>query len=444
MLSREQNERLTRVGPGTPMGELMRRYWQPFLPGAKLDENPVQRVRLLGEDLVCYRDRSGTLGLVGARCAHRLVDLAFGIPEEHGLRCPYHGWCYDERGTCTETPLESPHSRLASHVSIGGYPVQEMGGLLFAYLGPAPAPILPPWDIYVVPNALRQIGWSVIPCNWLQCQENASDPVHSVYLHGHFFQYILEREGLLEERAPDKSTHRAFASISQAAGFSHVISKVDAHGVQKAMVFTPERGAPAYKEHWHSYMIFPHMVRVGAGGVRYELQIRVPVDDTHTYHLVYDIYAVPDGLDYDVPVQVPCYEIPMTDESGAPTLDFVLAQDLIAWSAQGAIVDRSREHLGATDEAIVRYRAFLEEQLQLVEAGKDPINVFRDPAEIGEMIALSPPIDRGSSASDQPWIGANRQLFHKGYWRDEADRYGPLIDDVRELMRRAAESATAS
>jgi len=301
MLTKEQNERLTRVGPGTPMGNLMRRYWQPFLPVAMLDENPVQAVRLLGEDLVCFRDRSGTIGLVGDRCAHRRVQMVFGIPEEHGLRCPYHGWCYDETGTCTETPLESPHSRLAEHVSIGGYPVQEMGGLLFAYLGPRPEPILPPWDILVVPGALRQVGYTVIPCNWLQCQENASDPAHSVYLHGHFFQYLLERDGLLDERAPDRKTHRAFASISQSAGYSHVISKVDEHGVQKAMVFTPERGAPEYKEHWHSYMVFPHMVRVGGGGIRYELQIRVPMDDTHTYHLVYDIYVAPDGIALDVP-----------------------------------------------------------------------------------------------------------------------------------------------
>ncbi|HET9731490.1 MAG TPA: Rieske 2Fe-2S domain-containing protein, partial [Acidimicrobiales bacterium] len=91
MLTAEENERLTRVGPGTPMGELMRRYWQPFLPAAKLDENPVQKVRLLGEDLVCYRDLSGRVGLVGQRCAHRLVSLEFGIPDESGLRCPYHG-----------------------------------------------------------------------------------------------------------------------------------------------------------------------------------------------------------------------------------------------------------------------------------------------------------------------------------------------------------------
>jgi 5,5'-dehydrodivanillate O-demethylase oxygenase subunit len=438
MISNAQNRRLTEVGPGTPMGELMRRYWQPFLPASQLDEDPVQPVKLLGEELVCYRDRSGRVGLIGRRCAHRLVDLRFGIPEEEGLRCPYHGWCYDAEGHCTETPLESPNSRLKDQIAIGGYPVQEMGGLLFAYLGPLPAPVLPPWDILVYPRALRQIGVTVIPCNWLQCQENTGDPVHSVYLHGHFFKYQLEKMGVFEERAFDPATHRSGASISNAEGFSHVISKVDQYGVQKAMVFTPERGAPEYKEHWHSYNLFPHMVRVGSGGIRYELQIRVPMDDEHTYHIAYDIYGVPEGMEVEIPERVPSYEIPAYDEEGRPVLDFVLAQDAVAWESQGAVVDRSAEHLGATDEAIVRFRELLEEQLQIVEAGGDPMNTFRDPSAVGEMIRLRPAI-APEVAGDDPWIGANRQQFHKGYWRDEGDRYGPLLPKVLDLMRRSAE-----
>jgi len=443
MATVEQNERWTRVGPGTPMGELMRRYWQPFLPAAALDDDPVQAVRLLGEDLVCYRDRSGSIGLVGDRCAHRLVNLKFGIPDEHGIRCPYHGWRYDETGQCTDTPLESTSSRLKDRVSIGGYPVEELGGLLFAYMGPLPAPVLPPWDLLVQPNSLRQIGYSVIPCNWLQCQENASDPAHSIYLHGHFFAYQLEKQGILDERAPDRTTHRAFASMRSNDGFSHVISKLDTHGVQKAMVYTPERGAKEYHEHWHSYMIFPNMVRVGAGGVRYEIQFRVPVDDTHTYHVIYDIYVAPDDVTLEPQTRVPYYEVPINDEHGKPVLDYVLGQDIVAWSSQGAITDRSRETLGATDEAIVRYRALIDEQIAIMEAGEDPINVFRDPAEVGSIIELTPRIAPQSSGNDA-WIGPSRALFHKGYWRDEADRYGPLIDDVKELMRRSAGSTESA
>ena len=105
MLTKEQNERLTSVGPGTPGGDLMRRYWLPIAPVAELSENPVKKVRILGEDLTLYKDKSGNLGLIGDRCLHRNVDMKFGIPDECGLRCPYHGWLYNETGNCVERPM---------------------------------------------------------------------------------------------------------------------------------------------------------------------------------------------------------------------------------------------------------------------------------------------------------------------------------------------------
>ena len=164
MLSPEANERLTRVGPGTPCGELMRRYWIPIAPFAQLLENPVRKVRVLGEDLVLYKDRSGNLGLIGDRCLHRSVDMQFGIPDECGLRCPYHGWLYGADGECLDRPMESKGKIKAK---LKAYPVKELGGLIFAYLGPLPAPALPHWDLFVWPNAVRQIAINVIDCNWL-------------------------------------------------------------------------------------------------------------------------------------------------------------------------------------------------------------------------------------------------------------------------------------
>ena len=115
MLSVKENERLTRVGPGTPMGELMRRYWHPIAASKELQENPTKSVRLLGESLVLYRDRQGRLGLIDEACAHRRVNLLYGIPEERGLRCPYHGWLYDETGQCLEMPAEAPDSTRVCH-----------------------------------------------------------------------------------------------------------------------------------------------------------------------------------------------------------------------------------------------------------------------------------------------------------------------------------------
>ncbi len=140
MLSVETNERLTRVGPGTPMGALMRRYWQPIRPLAQLLDEDVMKVRILGEDLVLFRSLKSELGLIGDHCAHRRTGLEYGIPDEGGLRCCYHGWLYDTSGQCIETPLEAPDSTFKERVKITGYPAQELGGLVWAYLGPAPAP----------------------------------------------------------------------------------------------------------------------------------------------------------------------------------------------------------------------------------------------------------------------------------------------------------------
>ena len=154
MLTQDMNDRIARVGPGTPGGDLFRRYWLPFMPSAKLDEDPVQPVRLLGEDLTCYKDKSGNVGLIGQRCLHRAVDLRYGIPDENGLRCPYHGWLYDSQGSCIEAPLEARPDMFKDRIKLSGYPVKEMGGLLFAYMGPNPAPLLPPWDLFVWPNSV--------------------------------------------------------------------------------------------------------------------------------------------------------------------------------------------------------------------------------------------------------------------------------------------------
>ena len=147
MLTVEDNELLTRVGPGTPGGELMRRYWHPVAATQRLDEEWVLPVRILSEDLTLFRDRRGNTGLIGQRCPHRMMELQFGIPEEEGLRCGYHGWMFDTNGVCVETPLEPPDSTFKDKISVTAYPVQELGGLIWAYLGPEPAPLLPRWDL---------------------------------------------------------------------------------------------------------------------------------------------------------------------------------------------------------------------------------------------------------------------------------------------------------
>src|SRR4051794_7388949 len=195
MLTSEANDRLTRVGQGTPMGNLMRRYWHPVAAVVDLAAEPVLEVKLLGENLALYRAPNGEMGLVAQRCPHRGASMAYGIPEDGGLRCPYHGWKFSDEGVCLEQPAEPEDSTFKHRVRIPAYPVQEMGGLIWAYLGPEPAPLLPRYDLFVREDLKREIGISIIPCNWLQAMENSLDPIHLEWLHGVYKNYVSRTLG---------------------------------------------------------------------------------------------------------------------------------------------------------------------------------------------------------------------------------------------------------
>src|SRR5207253_2930157 len=159
MLTKEENERLTRVGPGTPGGELLRRYWHPIAIAAELTEATATKfVRVLGEDLVVFKDRSGNVGLIQDHCAHRGASLLYGRVEERGISCAYHGWLYDTAGNCLETPAEPADSRFHLTVKLRAYPVQTHVGLYWAYLGPLPAPVIPKYDIWARSDGRRHLA----------------------------------------------------------------------------------------------------------------------------------------------------------------------------------------------------------------------------------------------------------------------------------------------
>ena len=179
MITAEENEVLTRVGPGTKMGNLLRRYWQPVAGLSEMENRWTMPVRMLGEDLVLFKTRGGEFGLIAEQCPHRAASLVSGIPTEEGIRYPYHGWMFDGQGRCVEQPNETGRNALKGKVVTSAYPVQELGGLLFAYLGPEPAPLLPRFDGFVEPRAIRHLGKAIINCNWLQIMENSVDPVHT-------------------------------------------------------------------------------------------------------------------------------------------------------------------------------------------------------------------------------------------------------------------------
>ena len=369
MLTKDQNKRFTEVGPGTPMGELLRRYWMPFASVAQMEEHPTRAVTLLGEHLVAFKDRSGRYGLMQEYCPHRNVNMLWGIPEPEGLRCPYHGWLYDTEGHCLEQPAESPTSTFKDRITVTTYPVEELGGMLWAWLGPEPRPMVPRWEAFVK-EGVRDIGWAVLPCNWLQIMENSLDPVHVEWLHRYFTNYSLERLG---RKHDDPSYWRTKAQVQR-----HVKIGFDVfeHGILKRRVL---EGDTEEHENWRlgHVICFPNMLR--------QDQIRVPMDDSHTLYWWYNVHPQRAGDPEQRAADIPIYTVPLpgVDAEGLPIWDVMdnnSGQDNYAWMSQGPITPRWTEHLGESDKGIILYRRLLREQMRLVAEGKDPMNTFRDPA----------------------------------------------------------------
>ena len=382
MLSTAQNERLTQVGAATPMGKLMRRYWHPIAAAGELNERPTKPVRLLGEDLVLYRDKSGTLGLIERVCPHRRVDLSYGIPEEHGLRCMYHGWMMDETGQCIEQPFEEtvhPDGRFKEKVKIAGYPVQELAGLVFAYLGPLPAPLLPLWEPLTAESVAYDIAITQLPCNWLQCQENSLDPVHTEWLHSYWTRWQQRAAGITEGVRAESAPHE------------RIRFDMFEHGVVKRRIL---RGLGEDHDLWKvgHPILFPNILQVGAPE-RITMQFRVPVDDENTLHISIYIFRAAAGAVVPRQDPVPYYYNPLVGDDGRFITNVTFNQDYMAWVTQGRVARRELEKLGESDKGIIMFRKMLNEQMDVVEDGGDPMNVFR--GGVGEPVRLPVEPSRG-------------------------------------------------
>jgi 5,5'-dehydrodivanillate O-demethylase len=415
MLTAEQNERFTRVGPGTPMGELMRRYWHPIAAVSQMNGKHTKKIKLLGEDLILYKDRSGTFGLIEPHCAHRRMNLIYGIPEEHGLRCPYHGWLYDETGQCIEQPYEEtedPDARFKDKIQMKAYPVEQQAGLLMAYMGPEPRPLVPAWDLMVMNEVVRDIGYAELSCNYLQVMENSLDPIHVEWLHNYWANYVMDQLGrsdLVREPAIHQKIH------FDRSEFGIIKRRVIAGGSEEDDDW--KVGHP---------IVFPNMLRQGTFSRRSGggFQIRVPLDDETTAHWWFRCYEMEKGDQPQEPEDIPFYlvPVPQLDEEGRAEwdkLDNNSGQDIVAWITQGAIADREKENLGRSDRGVILYRQMLDEAMNLVADGGDPINTFRDPAKNeyhhlptetdARFVRKGPNRQRGGAATKYSPIMINRE-----------------------------------
>jgi 5,5'-dehydrodivanillate O-demethylase len=375
MLTQAQNDRITRVAPGTPMGNLMRRYWHPVAASVEVnEENPTKEVRLLGEDLVLFRSTKGVVGLIEPSCPHRKANLSYGVPEPEGIRCAYHGWLFDETGACVDQPSEPAGSKFKDKVKLKAYRAEELGGLIFAYMGPEPAPLLPNWDILTWTNVTRTINAVDMPANWLQCMDNSLDPVHFQWLHRYWGGWNIARKKPEGERENfDRST--------ESRGREHVKVGFDTfeYGIIKRRLLEGESEQDQWWRIGHP-ILFPNILRV-AQDHWHSFQYRIPIDDTHTKHLLYTVVVPDPGVTVAEQEFVPYVERELYDANGRLNNTIVPAQDEAAWVMQGPITDRTTEHLGVTDVGIILFRKMINENLKIVEDGGEPINVHRDPAK---------------------------------------------------------------
>jgi 5,5'-dehydrodivanillate O-demethylase len=358
VLTAEQNRRLTEVGGGTPMGELLRRYWHPIAAESEFDDQPTKAVRILGEDLVLYRTRSGDYGLIEPHCPHRRAGLVNGYVEDDGIRCSYHGWKFDLLGQCVHQPFEetaSEGTRFRDGICALAYRAEARFGLVWAYLGPDPAPLIPTWEPFVHDNCFRQIVLHVVDCNWLQCQENSIDPVHFEWLHNN---WRAGRGGQTGRYAP---THVRLGFDEWEYGFMyrrlHEGDDEDSDAwLNGRLCIMPNLFAPLHFE-W-----------------------RVPIDDTHTLSVVYVTDRVVESREPYRQGTIPHWWGQATDAGGRPLTTHVLGQDVLSWTGQGAITDRTKEHLGRSDRGVQMFRARLMADMEAVARGEDPSALVRDPA----------------------------------------------------------------
>jgi phenylpropionate dioxygenase-like ring-hydroxylating dioxygenase large terminal subunit len=401
-----ENAELTRVGPGTPAGEYLRRFWQPVALAAQIADLP-KRVRVLGEDLVLFRDGTGQVGLLALHCSHRGTSLEFGTVERRGLRCCYHGWLFAADGQVLETPGEPPGSTYKDRVCHGAYPTLEYQGLVFAYLGPPEAmPDFPIYDTFGMPGYRDQaIGPReeryLIPCNWVQVLDNTMDAVHTVFLHG-----LEEARAALDRYRPSVDGDRTLADYV-GAGLSPWEEAVRAAQEDFQCRVVEWQRTPLGMAYIHTRRVGDAVwVRIAEIGPPNFHQFP-PTGDAFQHHVLTDLPVDADGEDATGPrvmhrAAMSRWVVPVDDthtavyallhiaEGGermrsgragtrnSESIDRTYAErqrqpgDFEAYESQRPIAVHALEHLGATDAGVILFRNLVREGIRAVQQGESP------------------------------------------------------------------------
>ena len=413
----DEDENLTHVGPGTPMGEYLRLFWHPVAYSQELKDLPL-RVRRLGEDLVLFRDKRGKVGLLELHCNHRGTSLEYGKIEECGIRCCYHGWLFDVDGRILETPLEPPDSTLKDRLYHGAYPVTEYCGMVFAYMGPPEKmPEFPIFDVFEFPGYTMECGEPTgvgnhKPCNWLHIVDNFMDPLHEEILHvaisGNQFtdkngepveEIAIPGEGEFVE-SPTGILTLDIRRVGDAVWVRNIEYIWPNMAVlARPPVFPVEFGPDETELHWPPVTI----------------DWAVPVDDTNT--LEYTFAMTPIGE----PNPRTSINFPASySNRGGRTYDEMQRKpgDYEAQTGQRAIARHGLEHLGVEDRGVTMMRKGLNNAVRAVQQGREPAQGYREPGKViptygGDAMLKAPP-----AATEEK----DRKLLRK-LGRDLAHRY---------------------
>jgi phthalate 4,5-dioxygenase len=417
MLTREQNELITRTGPGTAMGETLRRYWMPAFTSAELaevDGAPI-RVKLLSEDLVAFRDSEGSVGLVAANCPHRGASLFFGRNEESGLRCVYHGWKFDVEGRCIDMPNEPPESNFKHKVHQVAYPCIEKAGVVWTYMGPPELkPPAPNWEWMRLPDGHVFVSRTFEDCNYLQALEGGVDSSHSSFLHRNLVN-LPGAGGYTAENPRLRSMAPRLEIVPTDYGYTYASLRP-----------LPDEGKDFVRV--YQFVMPWQQVRYGGGYEGRKLlqgHLWIPIDD-HS-HWVYNWIHLDDGgpmseeLIWDEESRagrgrehlLPGFKLKANRNNAYflsrekqrtmtfTGIDGVNTQDFAVQESMGFIYDRTKEHLGSTDAAVITLRRMLLQAVKDVQEGRDPIGLTGS-ADYVRAVETKVPMD-------VPWTESIRQ-----------------------------------
>jgi phenylpropionate dioxygenase-like ring-hydroxylating dioxygenase large terminal subunit len=390
MISQEENRLLTQTGPQTPCGELLRRYWQPVALSEELPQGAAPlKVRILSEELALFRDDQGRPGLLGLHCAHRGTDLSYGRVENGGLRCLYHGWLYDINGCVLEQPGEPGGGANRGEIRHRAHPCQEAGGVIFAYLGPGEPPLLPNYEFLNVAPERRAVSKIRYRCNYLQGNEGNIDPVHLSFLH----QYLNEAKPPLQRVVPgSQATDNSLLA-------KDIAPTIDVELTDFGLrIYSVRETEPGERYLRVTNFVMPNLSAFGGStvGEGYAVHWHVPIDDFSHWKYVFMFSrerALPAELiEKNRADLTPEYELGRNqanryqqDRDSMRAMSFTgmgfnfQAHDAFATESQGAVQDRTQEHLVSSDKAIVAARKLLLNAMKDAREGRDPQHVVRAP-----------------------------------------------------------------